>query len=201
MRVAKVFFEKIMPRVDDTMKGGAKRLARFETAFIERFPDMTLDGGLADVFTPLLFERAWDLYYLGLNSSVFIELYSTLESLHLVFLPRVLGRDETSARVIASLIERKTLPEFAQVSCDLGVWDEQDVRFARKLAQIRNGIAHKNEDLVSKHLGDGKALARDAAIFADQVDSLPYFMDAIHLAVKWLKMLQDLPSDSKKWEL
>ena len=40
--------------------------------------------------------------------------------------------------------EKKTLKDIAPYFKMFEVWEESDVKFALKLTQIRNGIAHKN---------------------------------------------------------
>ena len=54
------------------------------------------------------------------------------------------------------MLERKTLPDMADILGELGVWLPTDVKFADRVNQIRNGIAHKNTQLIAKLVNSGK---------------------------------------------
>ena len=59
------------------------------------------------------------------------------------------------------------------------------MQFVGKLANIRNGIAHKNPALLSKHLGNGQEMElAEAERLVQETDCVPYFLETIGLMVK-----------------
>jgi len=58
---------------------------------------------------------------------------------------------------------------------------------AKKLTKVRNGIAHKNAALLSKHLGSGKKLhILDADELVAAADCVPYLLDSTRIYALWL---------------
>jgi len=55
--------------------------------------------------------------------------------------------------VINKLIERKTLKDLIPLYLISNVWTKEEVTFAKRLVNIRNGVAHRNLKLLEKHLG------------------------------------------------
>lgn len=127
------------------------------------------------------------LYLLGRNSTVYGEVYSWLERTTIECFPRVITRVERRMEVLARFIERRTLGDFCKPLVELRVWGEDDARFIRKLTQIRNGIAHRNADLISRHVNSGNPLTlAGIAPLVDETDAA----DAIVRALSPLTKVQ-----------
>ena len=86
------------------------------------------------------------------------------------------------------VLERRTLSDLALL-CDLGVFDKKDVKFAKKLNTLRNGLAHKNPRVISNLLYSGKEISvLDIDSVITKVDCTPLIIRTICLLVKMSKV-------------
>jgi hypothetical protein len=98
--------------------------------------------------------RPLQLLALGQFRAVYFECYAELERDALNKLPLALTEKKSAQCLLATLVERRTLSEVAESLSTLGLWDSQCVKFIRLISRIRNGIAHNNEKLIQKSLGE-----------------------------------------------
>ena len=103
-----------------------------------------------------LLSRAAELLLVGQYPSVYVEIYAMLERFALVQLPRTISKSSDAASVLRGMIDRKNLTELASAIVEIGLWDGDDLRWIRRLARIRNGLVHKNYELLDKALGQGR---------------------------------------------
>lgn len=179
---------ELSSQIEQEIPKGTKRFARFAKQFNNRFCGDPGDYGCAAALAFSLLGAALQMYYVGHNASVFVELQGFVERFVLRDLPQHLARDRNSAQIIADMIDRKTLPELAHALQQLDVWSADDVTFAKKLTKVRNGIAHKNARLLSKPLGSGKNIhILDAAELVANADCVPYLLNSIELLAKLCK--------------
>jgi len=132
-----------------------------------------------------LLDTALELYFIGNNSALFVELHGFLERFALNELPKRLAKNKIFKSVISELIGRKTLSDVSECFEKLNIWESEDLKFVKKLSNIKNGIVHKNVKLVSKHLGDGSATATYKIYeIVGKVDCSPYIIKTIKLLIK-----------------
>jgi hypothetical protein len=98
------------------------------------------------------FNRAIELIAIGQFPSAYVELHALLEESAIRLLPKRVGT-KGRPEIVADLIKRKTLSEIAPQYEKLGLWTHTDVKFARKLSQIRNGVSHRNFTLLERYVG------------------------------------------------
>lgn len=177
---------ELSSQIEQEIPKGTKRFERFAKQFNKRFGGDKGDYyGRAAALAFALLGAALQMYYIGHNASVFVELYGFVERFVLRDLAWYLARDRNSAQIIEGLIDRKTLPDLADALQQLDVWSADDVTFAKKLTKVRNGIAHKNAILLSKHLGSGKKLhILDTDELVADADCVPYLLHSIELLAK-----------------
>ena len=182
--------KSISTTIEKSIDNGNKKFKNFEAEFNKEFPKGSSIRGLSEIFIGalLLVSTSLELYFIGNNSALFVELHGLLERIALNDLPERLAKDEISKSIISKIIERKSLTELSEFLVELDIWNDEDLRFTRKLSNIRNGIAHKNAELVSKHLGDGKATSvAQIDEITQKVDCIPYILKIIKLVVKLVK--------------
>lgn len=168
------------------IKSGEQRFDDLYFAIEENFPMPTTDRGFVDAVLVAAFDTTLELLFLGKNTSFFVELQGVLERFCYNALRDILPIDMKNSQVIISqMMDKKTLKDFSPYLRTLGIWNDKDVKFAERLTQIRNGIAHKNIGLVSKYLGDGKQkhfLSIESV--TSKVDCIPYLIDTLKLIIK-----------------
>jgi hypothetical protein len=161
-----------------------KRFDSFERQFDERFPRSSSDRNRAFGLAWLM-EAPLTLLILGHNSAAIVELHAWLERFTLLELSKRLGKDEVARDIIWELIKRRTLSEVTDIVILLGLWDQSDKAFISRLKNIRDGVAHKNFELLSKHIGGGKSLGADEATkLINRMDCVPYFLTTMELIMK-----------------
>jgi hypothetical protein len=125
-----------------------------------KFPPSTSIRGLYDGISTIVFDTAYALYLLNNNSALIIELHGILERFCINALRDILPIDDVSKSIISELLDKKTLKDIAKHFETLSVWTSDDVEFSYELTKLRNGIAHKNAELVSRSkltLSDGQS--------------------------------------------
>lgn len=159
-----------------------ERSDKFDKEFDEKFPRSSSDRNSAEGLLWLI-EAPHTLLLLGHNSAVIIELHGWLERFALTQLVKRIGKDEISREILKDLIKRKTLSEICDYFVTLGLWNKDDVSFIRKLKSLRDGIAHKNFDLLRKHLGDRKTTSEMTELI-DKIDCTSYVLKTMELIMK-----------------
>jgi len=177
--------KEIAENIHNNLPEGQKRFKRLVTEFNKRFSEETFLRGAAEALIWAMLDIPLALFFTCQNSAMFVELHGFLERYVLRDLPSHLGKDKRSAEIISSLIERKTLSELSSILLEIKIWDVEDVRFASKLTNIRNGIVHKNAKLISKHLSDGRDIhISDIERLVYKADCAPFIIGTIGLLLK-----------------
>jgi hypothetical protein len=129
----------------------------------------SVDRSYAIHFTMILLDNAILLHVLDHNTSAIIELYGALERFtintlcDLLIIPKRVG-------IGLKLIERRTLPDISSLLSDCGVFDKEHTKFCNRLSRLRNGLAHRNAEVVSRSILGGKDIGElelDVAVSDD----------------------------------
>lgn len=181
--------ENILREVGESVEGqiasASERFYKFQIAFDARFPAGSVDRTGAEALTWALLGSVLAMLYSGETIAVFVELHGLLELYASRDLAAVLVSDQKSRLVIKRLLGRKVLPELAEILEEIGAWNMKDVKFARKLSDIRNGVAHRNARLLSNRLAEGRDLHHlDAMVLAAKVDCIPFIVRTIEMMLK-----------------
>lgn len=176
---------KISDTIEKNIETGRERFGGLRKAFEKEFNDSKAIKATAEALSWAVMNNALELYFIGDNSALFVELHGLLERFCLTELPKMLANSSNSEEIICELISRKTLKELAEVIVKAGIWDSEDMSLIKKLANIRNGIAHKNVQQVSKHLSNGSETAlNELHKITKKVDCMPYILSSLRLLVK-----------------
>lgn len=175
-------------KIEKSIKKGKQRFANLLEAIDKEYPRKTPIRGSVDGFTAIIFDTAFELYFIGNNSALFVELQGIIERFCYNELCDVLPINDKSQGIIIDSFDKKTLKDFAPYMEKLGLWNESDVKFAQKLTNIRNGITHKNVKIVSKYLFDGKQEHIESIHdITAKTDCIPYIIGTINLIIKAMK--------------
>jgi hypothetical protein len=164
---------------DASPAGGKERFELFRSSYYQNFSKNTGDDLAAATLIWAVLSEIFVLYYLGLTSSVIIELHAVLEHYARRDLPRLITQSEASRDIVKRLVERRTLSELSQMLVAIDVWNDEHLRFVAHLAKLRNGLAHNSKELLGRILG-GKTFSHinDARIAAARVDAVPLLISA-----------------------
>jgi hypothetical protein len=177
-----VFLEN---KIEKSINSGKKRFEKLLKEIDEKYPPKSVTRGSFDGITAIVFDTAFELYFIGNNSALFVELQGLLERFCFNALTDLLPVNDVAKEIVIDSYEKKTLRDFAPYFKTLGLWNDSEVKFALKLTTIRNGIAHKNGQLVSKHLFDGKQSHPESIHeITSKVDCIPYILSSIELIAK-----------------
>ena len=103
-------------------------------------------------------DNALVLHIIGHNSAAIIELYGALERFVINSLTDLLIVPEKKP-IGLKLIERRTLPDLALLLSDCGVFEKKDINFCNRLSRLRNGLAHRNTEVISRAILGGKEIS------------------------------------------
>lgn len=176
---------EVQQTIINSIAPGKKRFEKLKKELDKSFPPNSVKRSAADGLIYFLFDSAFELFFIGNNSALFIELQGLLERFCLNKACEFIAVDNVAQVILQDSFSKKTLNDVAEYFKIISLWADEDVRFAKKLTHIRNGIAHKNGELVSKHLGDGKKIPLTSI---DEItkneDSVPYIIHTIELLIK-----------------
>jgi hypothetical protein len=110
------------------------------------------------------------LYALNMNGQVLIDLAGILERYAIIYITELFGSFPARQDVVRQLLERQFLYKLAKHLIILGLWDKKDEKEILKLQKARNGVAHKNEEIVRKELNNGKPIFSNY----DSTNIVPY---------------------------
>jgi hypothetical protein len=134
-------------------------------------------------------DSVFELYFIGNNSALFIELQGILERFCINRSADFIAVNDEAKTLLLDSFSKKTLNDIAKYFKTISLWNEEDIKFANKLTHIRNGIAHKNATLVSKHLSDGKqTIFYSIDDITKKVDTVPYIINTMKLIIKVLDL-------------
>jgi hypothetical protein len=114
-----------------------------------------------------------------MNGQALVDLQGILEAFCIRDIPKYLSNNNSHLRsTIAELIERKSLVELAYLLNKLRVWSGDDIKFAKRLNRLRNGVAHRNPKLLKQ----SSFLNIDSAL--SELDIIPFLIKSISLLYK-----------------
>ena len=140
----------ISNNMENALKQKEQKIAMLVKAIDESFPPETPNRGFYEAFASLSFDTAYSLYLQNNNSALVVELQGILERYCLNALEDLLPIDDIAKEIIVDVLSKKTLRDVAPYFEKYGIWDENDKDFATELTKLRNGIAHKNPEIVSR---------------------------------------------------
>ena len=177
--------QDVAVNIQNNIEPGKKRFDELLIEIDKKWPPKTVIRGAADGLTYFLFDNIFELYYIGNNSALFIELQGLLESFCIDKSCEFLAVNEEARQILMDAFSKKTLNDVADYFKSISFWTDDEVKFAKKLTAIRNGIAHKNIELVSKKLGDGKQQSRSSIDdLTKKTNVIPYVLKTIELLMK-----------------
>lgn len=182
---------ELQSKLEKELKKGDKRYKKLISEIDKNFPPKTPKRGFFDGIASIVFDTAFELYFIGNNSALIIELQGLLERFCLNAIIDLIPINEITKEIVSDGFEKKTLKDIAPYFKTLGVWEDSDVKFALKLTQIRNGIAHKNGKLVSKHLSNGQQSHPESIHeITAKTDVIPFILSTMELIIKATKMAE-----------
>jgi hypothetical protein len=144
-----------------------------------------------------LFDVPLILYAIGINGAAIIELHSILERFAIRELSYYLS-EPSKKLILYKILERSTLPYLAQILHeDLGILDSDDLKHAKQLNALRNGIAHKNPKPISNLFLSGKDISfLNIDYEMSKIDCLPQLIDSIRFMINLFRG-RDRPKNAK----
>jgi hypothetical protein len=167
----------------------SKRLQQFVMQYNKEFKKRELMNTFSrDVIQPYiltLMRGPLTLYALNMNGEVLIDLAGILERYTIIYITELFGSFPARQDVVRQLLERQFLDKLAKHLIILGLWDKKDENEILKLKKARDGVAHKNVEIVRKEINNGKPISvLEIDLVMSKKDVLPYIMLAIRLLVK-----------------
>lgn len=177
--------KEVQESIEKSIEPGKKRFLELQKELDKKFPPNTASRGAADGITYFLFDSAFELFFIGNNSALFIELQGLLERFCINKACDFIAVDDRAKEILEDAFSKKTLKDIADYFKTISLWSPEDVKFALRLTEIRNGIAHKNTELVSRKLGDGKqSLMTSIDEITKKANAIPWIIQTIELIVK-----------------
>ena len=121
--------------------------------------------------------------------SAYVEMHGVVEESAIRFFPKNMKVKE-NASILRELIDRKTLKDLIPYYVQLDLWTKEDATFAKKLANIRNGVAHRNFDLLFKYVGgepDPNFISKYDDVNFKSKEAINAFALSIELCIKIFK--------------
>lgn len=178
----------ISDNIEKALKQKDKKIRNLLNAINAKFPEKSIERGLYDGFSAMSMDTAYSLYLMNNNAALIVELQGILERYCNNALCDILPIDNNAKSIIVEGFDKKTLKDFAPYMQMLSVWDETDKDFALKLTELRNGIAHKNAEVVSRNKlissnGQSRHPESIHAIMA-KVDCAEFIVKTVNLMIK-----------------
>ena len=140
----------IVNDIEESLRTKEEKIFKLIQEIDGKFPPGSPSRGLYDAFSAMSFDTAHSLYLLNNNSALIIELQGLLERFCLNALNDILPINDIAKSIIEDVFDKKTLKDIAKYFMMWNLWDKEDLDFALELTKLRNGIAHKNAELVSR---------------------------------------------------
>jgi hypothetical protein len=157
---AESFAKDLIKEIESKISVGSRRLDKFVNLYEKEFKRQESMGILyRDVYLPnilRLMKGPLTLYALKMNGQVLIELAAILERYAIIHITELFSSFQSRQEIVRDLIEKQFLDKLAKLLIILGLWDKEDENDVAKLKKARDGIAHKNLEIVSKELNNGK---------------------------------------------
>ena len=176
---------EVTDTISKSVVKGRQRMKKLLEQIDNEFPEGTTQRALFDGVTYHLFTNAYQLYYIGNNAALFVELQGILERVCINKICVLLSVGKDVEPIMFDAFSMKTLKDIAEYFHKLNIWDKDDVTFAERLTNIRNGLAHKNATKVSKLLGNGKDKSLHSITeVTNKSNMIPYIIQTTELVVK-----------------
>jgi len=157
---AESFARDLIKEIESKISVSSRRLDLFVNLYNKEFKRQESMGILyRDVYLPnilRLMKGPLTLYALKMNGQVLIELAAILERYAIIQITELFSSFPSRQKIVRELIEKQFLDKLAKQLIVLGLWDKEDEKDVSKLKKARDGIAHKNLEIVSKELNNGK---------------------------------------------
>ena len=140
----------IVSDINNSLNDKEAKITKLTSEIDKKYPSQSVGRGLFDAFSAMSLDTAYSLYLLNNNSALIIELQGVLERFCINALNDMLPINDVAKSIITDAFDKKTLKDVANYFKDWGLWNEDDVGFALEITKLRNGIAHKNAELVSR---------------------------------------------------
>lgn len=178
----------IVNDIEKSLKNKEDNISRLTKEVDRKYLPQSVSRGLFDAFSAMSFDTAYSLYLLNNNSALIIELQGILERYCLNALNDILPINDIAKSIISDAFDKKTLKDIACYFKDWSLWNDDDVKFALDLTNLRNGIAHKNAELVSrsKLVGSNGQNRHSESIHSlmSKVDCSGYIVRTLELIIK-----------------
>lgn len=178
----------ITDSINEALLDKEERIAKLLRRIDELYPDDSTQRGLFDGISSMSMDTAYALYLQNNNSALIVELQGLLERFCINALTDILPIDDTAQSIIAEMLDKKTLKDVASYFETYQIWSHDDVEFAKDITNLRNGIAHKNAEIVSRSKlvnSDGQSRHYESIhIMMSKVDCSEYIVRTISLMIK-----------------
>ena len=177
--------DDVTKTICNSITEGKIRMDKLLQAIEKDYPQRTPQRASIDGIAYNLFANAFQLYFIGNNAALFVELQGLLERVCLDKICTLLSVGKDVDPILFHAFSMKTLNDIADYFSQVNLWNKDDMNFAKRITTIRNGIAHKNVSLVSKKLGDGKNKTLKSIFdITNKTDMIPYIIRTLELLVK-----------------
>lgn len=178
----------IVEDIEKSLKTKEEKISKLTLEIDKKYPPESYIRGLYDSISAMSFDTAHSLYLLNNNSALIIELQGLLERYCLNALNDILPINDLAKSVIEDAFDKKTLKDVANHFEKLTIWSKEDKEFALELTNLRNGIAHKNTEIVSKSKlvkSDGQSRHPESIhSLMSKVDCSVFIVQTIELIIK-----------------
>jgi hypothetical protein len=186
---AESFARDLITEIESRISMDSNRLDLFVSHYNKEFKRQEfMNAFFQDVFQPnilRLMRGPLTLYALKMNGQVLIDLAAILERYAIIHITELFSSFPARQDLVRQLLERQFLDRLAKHLIILGLWDKKDEKDVLKLKKARDGIAHKNVEIVSKKLNKGKPISfLEIDLVMSRMDVLPYIMLTIRLILK-----------------
>jgi hypothetical protein len=184
------FTLEMIDQIEAAYKNSARLLEAYYDEFAKNFltvptEESGYNAGAWESVSWALLDTPVLLYSFGLNGSAIIELCSILEWFGAAEIAKFYKLKGSTMQRVTHFMN---LPDVAEALKEIGAWNEKDVRFATKLNRLRNGVAHKNAELVSKAVLARKKISMlDIDTELKNVNILPYINESTRLLIKMME--------------
>lgn len=163
-----------------------KDISKLDKEITKLYPTTSSHRSVAVMLADTQFDEVISLIALGQFPASFLVMHSITEDAALRLLPRNLKIKENHL-VVFDLLKRRTLSDIAPYYRDLGVWTAADVTFTKKLVSLRNGITHRNFELLEKHVKRKDSYRKMGSFAFDLESSVVACAHCIDLCIKAFK--------------
>lgn len=183
------FAKDLIKEFESKISVGSRRLDKFVNLYNKEFKRQESMGMLyRDVYLPnilRLMKGPLTLYAMKMNGQVLIELAAILERYAIIHITELFNSFPSRQEIVRELLEKQFLDKLAKQLIILGLWDKEDENNVSKLKKARDGIAHKNLEIVSKELNNGKPVfIIEMDLVMSRKDVLPHIIMTARLLLK-----------------